>query len=442
MNGYNFTERVRKVLAMAREEAARLHHEYVGTEHILLGLIREGEGVAAAVLQNLSVDLDEIQQKIEETVKKGKAAQATGPDLPYTSRAKKVLELAMAEARELNHSYVGTEHLLLGLLREEKGIAAQVLTDTGVNRIPLTNQLAFDVKVQNQGQSEETDVGVSLTIQNSKKIAVLGQVAHPGQVGYYPNMTIVDAIAAGHGEDLVPIGIACAVVFAVESDGVSDREAAAIGHAKSVRAAEHLSGEAPCRGTGNTDHRDHDVRRLRDAPARQHHDAEQADGANHETAEQVERAKGGVDVRRAPRTVCQRQRRNRRQQARECGGGLSTERAKRCSGDLGHHPTRREREPHVGGPRPSGEHPRTEPAGDRDKADNSGRRRDRPSVARKTTRDDAGGQRQTRHRRGHRGRHEQKKPKAGRAPQIGRTDRAPIRSAEPRAYRCPHVGKR
>ena len=133
MNGYNFTERVRKVLAMAREEAARLHHEYVGTEHILLGLIREGEGVAAAVLQNLSVDLDEIQQKIEETVKKGKAAQATGPDLPYTTRAKKVLELAMSEARELNHSYVGTEHLLLGLLREEKGIAAQVLTETGVN---------------------------------------------------------------------------------------------------------------------------------------------------------------------------------------------------------------------------------------------------------------------------------------------------------------------
>ncbi len=133
MNGYNFTDRVRKVLQMAREEAARLHHEYVGTEHILLGLIREGEGVAAAVLANLQVDLEEIQQKIEDTVKKGKAAAAAGPDLPYTSRAKKVLELAMSEARELNHSYVGTEHLLLGLLREEKGIAAQVLTDAGVN---------------------------------------------------------------------------------------------------------------------------------------------------------------------------------------------------------------------------------------------------------------------------------------------------------------------
>src|SRR5438094_7255351 len=97
MTGYNFTDRVRKVLQMAREEAARLHHEYVGTEHILLGLIREGEGVAAAVLTNLNVDLEEIQQKIEETVKKGKAAAAAGPDLPYTSRAKKVLELAMRE---------------------------------------------------------------------------------------------------------------------------------------------------------------------------------------------------------------------------------------------------------------------------------------------------------------------------------------------------------
>jgi len=161
MNGYNFTERVRKVLQMAREEAQRLHHEYVGTEHILLGLIREGEGVAAAVLQNLSVDLDEIQQKIEETVKKGKAAQTTGPDLPYTSRAKKVLELAMSEARELNHSYVGTEHLLLGLLREEKGIAAQVLTDAGVNldaaRAETLRLLGTDASAQ--GGSKEPQPG-------------------------------------------------------------------------------------------------------------------------------------------------------------------------------------------------------------------------------------------------------------------------------------------
>jgi ATP-dependent Clp protease ATP-binding subunit ClpC len=128
---YNFTDRVRKVLAMAREEAIRLQHDYVGTEHILLGLIREGEGVAAAVLQNLSVSLEEIQARIEEQVRKGKATIALG-ELPYTSRAKKVLEYAMAEAREMNHSYVGTEHLLLGLLREEKGIAAEVLNQLGV----------------------------------------------------------------------------------------------------------------------------------------------------------------------------------------------------------------------------------------------------------------------------------------------------------------------
>jgi ATP-dependent Clp protease ATP-binding subunit ClpA len=132
VNGYNFTERVRKVLAMSREEAVRLRHEYVGTEHILLGVIREGEGVAATVLQNLSVELDDVQHRIEETVKRGTAGQTTGPDLPYTSRAKKVLELSMSEARELNHSYVGTEHLLLGLIREEKGIAAQALNDFGV----------------------------------------------------------------------------------------------------------------------------------------------------------------------------------------------------------------------------------------------------------------------------------------------------------------------
>ena len=95
---YNFTDRVRKVLAMAREEAIRLQHDYVGTEHILLGLIREGEGVAAAVLTNLNVDLDQIHEQVAESVKKGKATIALG-ELTYTSRAKKVVECAMDEAR-------------------------------------------------------------------------------------------------------------------------------------------------------------------------------------------------------------------------------------------------------------------------------------------------------------------------------------------------------
>jgi ATP-dependent Clp protease ATP-binding subunit ClpC len=128
----NFTDRVRKVLSLAREEATRLRHDYVGTEHILLGLIREGEGVAAAILTNLNVELQALKERIESRVDRGKS-QMTAEEVPYTTRAKKVLEFSVAEARNLKHSYVGTEHLLLGLLREEKGLAAQVLGEMGVS---------------------------------------------------------------------------------------------------------------------------------------------------------------------------------------------------------------------------------------------------------------------------------------------------------------------
>jgi ATP-dependent Clp protease ATP-binding subunit ClpC len=168
---YNFTDRVRKVLAMAREEAIRLQHDYVGTEHILLGLIREGEGVAAAVLMNLNVDLEQIHERIEDSVRKGKATIALG-ELPYTSRAKKVLEYAMAEARELNHSYVGTEHLLLGLLREEKGIAAQVLNGLGVSledaRAETLKLLGSDVGPSQSG-STPTSGGSAAAPKGEKK---------------------------------------------------------------------------------------------------------------------------------------------------------------------------------------------------------------------------------------------------------------------------------
>jgi carboxymethylenebutenolidase len=132
MNGYNFTERVRKVLAFAREEAVRLRHEYVGTEHVLLGMLRESEGVAATVLDRLDVEADRLRERVETVVARGRANEQFVHDIPYTSRAKKVLEFAMKEARELRHSYVGTEHLLLGLLREDQGIAAQVLKEAGL----------------------------------------------------------------------------------------------------------------------------------------------------------------------------------------------------------------------------------------------------------------------------------------------------------------------
>jgi ATP-dependent Clp protease ATP-binding subunit ClpC len=132
VNGYNFTNGIRVVLGHAREEAARLHHEYVGTEHMLLGLLRRDEGVAITVLRDLGIDLERMRTQIEEIIRVGPAASRTGPDLPYTTRAKYVLELAMTTAREMQHSYVGSEHLLLGMLREQKGVAAQALADARV----------------------------------------------------------------------------------------------------------------------------------------------------------------------------------------------------------------------------------------------------------------------------------------------------------------------
>jgi ATP-dependent Clp protease ATP-binding subunit ClpC len=126
-----FTDRARKVMGLARQEAQRFNHDYIGTEHILLGLIQEGSGVAANVLKNMDIDLKKIRAEIEKMVKTGPTMVTMG-QLPFTPRAKKVLELALEEASNLNHNYLGTEHLLLGLLRESEGIAAQVLINLGV----------------------------------------------------------------------------------------------------------------------------------------------------------------------------------------------------------------------------------------------------------------------------------------------------------------------
>jgi ATP-dependent Clp protease ATP-binding subunit ClpC len=128
-----FTERVRKVMYLAREEAGRLHHDYIGTEHLLLGIIREGEGIAATVLNNLGLDLDTIRQSIENMVPTSGGTLTIG-EIPFTPRAKRVLELSVEEARLFGHNYVGTEHLLLGLIREGEGVAARVLMELGADR--------------------------------------------------------------------------------------------------------------------------------------------------------------------------------------------------------------------------------------------------------------------------------------------------------------------
>jgi len=126
-----FTDRARKVMQLANQEAQRFNHEYIGTEHILLGLVKEGTGVAANVLKNLDIDLRKIRMEVEKIVQAGPDMVTMGK-LPQTPRAKKVIEYSIEEARNLNHNYVGTEHLLLGLLREQEGVAAQVLMNLGL----------------------------------------------------------------------------------------------------------------------------------------------------------------------------------------------------------------------------------------------------------------------------------------------------------------------
>jgi len=126
-----FTERARKVILLAKEEAKRFNHDYIGTEHILLGLVREGEGVAAAVLASFGLTSDKIRIEVEKLVQPGPSTVISG-DLPFTPKAKKVMELATEEARALGHNYIGTEHLLLGLIREGEGVASQVLMNLGL----------------------------------------------------------------------------------------------------------------------------------------------------------------------------------------------------------------------------------------------------------------------------------------------------------------------
>ena len=153
-----FTERARRVLTLAQEEAQRFNHNYIGTEHLLLGLVREGDGVAAKVLGNLGVELNKVRSAVEFII--GRGDRSTSGEIGLTPRAKKVIELAVDEARRLNHSYIGTEHLLLGLVREGEGIAAGVLESLGVNlervRAETTRILA---QTQPQGQQAATAGG-------------------------------------------------------------------------------------------------------------------------------------------------------------------------------------------------------------------------------------------------------------------------------------------
>jgi ATP-dependent Clp protease ATP-binding subunit ClpC len=139
------TDRARRVMVLSQEAARRLAHNYVGTEHILLGLIEEGEGVAAKALVELGISLPDVQKKVEAVI--GRGEQSPTGSIPFTPRAKKVIELSLREGLQLGHNYIGTEHILLGLIREGEGVAASVLVDLGVDLRQVRQQV---IKVLNE----------------------------------------------------------------------------------------------------------------------------------------------------------------------------------------------------------------------------------------------------------------------------------------------------
>jgi ATP-dependent Clp protease ATP-binding subunit ClpC len=162
-----FTDPARRVVVLAQEEARLLNHNYIGTEHILLGLVREGEGKAAQVLLSLRISLDECRARIQEII--GRGTDAPSGHIPFTPRAKKVLELSLREALQLGHNYIGTEHLLIGLLREEAGVAAQVLVKLGLDLATVREQVLAQVSGR-EGQLGEVEPGPvdALLIENRR----------------------------------------------------------------------------------------------------------------------------------------------------------------------------------------------------------------------------------------------------------------------------------
>jgi ATP-dependent Clp protease ATP-binding subunit ClpC len=166
-----FTDRARKVMGYARQEAERFNHDYIGTEHVLLGLIKEGSGVAANVLENLEIDLEKVRLEVEKRVKAGPETGTMG-QLPFSPRARKVLDYAVEEAKNLGHKYVGTEHLLLGLLREEEGKAAEVLIGLGVKLDEVRREVMELLGAETDAEAQQTAQGGSAPSSESKTPAL------------------------------------------------------------------------------------------------------------------------------------------------------------------------------------------------------------------------------------------------------------------------------
>jgi len=194
-----FTDRARRVVKLAEEEARRLDHNYIGTEHILLGLIREGEGVAAKALESLGISLDAARQQVEEII--GQGQQVPSEVIPFTPRSKKVLELSLRESLQLGHDYIGTEHILLGLIREGDGVAAQVLVKLGADLNRVRHQVIQLIAGQRpqpgslppREGAPATEARARLDAIEGQLAAIEGQLAAVEQrVGIRPDTTDLD----------------------------------------------------------------------------------------------------------------------------------------------------------------------------------------------------------------------------------------------------------
>lgn len=204
MDGFNFTQRVRGALAGAREEAARLGHPYTGTEHELLGLLLDDSSVAAAVITSFGVQLDDVRRAVEKIAIAAPEPFEPPPDLPFTGRAKKVLELSMDEARLLNHSYVGTQHLLLGLLREKDGIAAQVFASLDIT-LEATRRRVIEILATGREDDEgyrvrQTRADVAMARANaSSRVRMVGHLAPPVPGTTWMAASIIEALLGDPG---------------------------------------------------------------------------------------------------------------------------------------------------------------------------------------------------------------------------------------------------
>jgi ATP-dependent Clp protease ATP-binding subunit ClpC len=195
-----FTDRARRVVVLAQEEARMLDHDYIGTEHILLGLIHEGEGVAAKALEALDINLGAVRQQVEEIIGRGEAAPSG--HIPFTPRAKKVLELSLRESMQLGHNYIGTEHILLGLIREGEGVAAQVLVRLGADLNRVREQV---IELLHGAQPEPVPIEREERLVRSRLAAIEARLAAIEQrVGAGPDTSEVDRLRAllrSHGID-------------------------------------------------------------------------------------------------------------------------------------------------------------------------------------------------------------------------------------------------